>query len=270
MNCSSAIPKAEDGGVNLQSVTMITFLLLSELFLLLCAYPVFKLARERIALYIFASKVNNPRASQHSLRHYGPVVGGLPPPQQFAQLRPSCLSHKLWRVQLAQHPLAHHCVGCRAHALFFPFHYSQKMTKRIIFAQCVLMHLLAIVLTPFYASTLGRMSLFRPHFTRQLHYDRHGLSDIIEGGIMPTATHRRTKTVCASLAHASQFKWWPCVMSRTLPPPTPNVRYPWERNGAKSVNVEKDAVISAIYRGRANRPFLAYLRAIACRLPEPI
>uniref|UniRef100_A0A914IB55 Uncharacterized protein n=1 Tax=Globodera rostochiensis TaxID=31243 RepID=A0A914IB55_GLORO len=35
----------------------------------------------------------------------------------------------------------------------------------------------------------------------------------------------------------------------------------WKRNGAKK-NVEKVAAICAIYRNRANRPFLAYLNGL--------
>uniref|UniRef100_A0A914GRW5 Vomeronasal type-1 receptor n=1 Tax=Globodera rostochiensis TaxID=31243 RepID=A0A914GRW5_GLORO len=130
---------------------MITFLLLSELFILICAYPVFKLARERIALYILASKIIPGLLN---------TLCGILDQSLVAYLLPSSLRNFVLRVFVSNcgvyslisirlHIIA--LAANRVHALFFPFHYSQQTTKRIIFAQCVFMHLLAIALTPFYA-----------------------------------------------------------------------------------------------------------------------
>ncbi|KAL3081108.1 hypothetical protein niasHS_011933 [Heterodera schachtii] len=39
----------------------------------------------------------------------------------------------------------------RAHAVLFPFHYAQKVTKKTVFIQCMLIHLMAIISVPFYS-----------------------------------------------------------------------------------------------------------------------
>uniref|UniRef100_A0A914H5L0 G protein-coupled receptor n=1 Tax=Globodera rostochiensis TaxID=31243 RepID=A0A914H5L0_GLORO len=150
MNCSSAIPNAETG-VNLQSVTLITFLLLSELFLLICAFPVLKLARERIALYILASKIIPGFLSTlFGILDQSPVIYLFSSSLRNFILRVLVVNCSVFSlISIRLHIIA--LAANRAHALFFPFHYSQKMTRRIIFAQCVFMHLLAIALTPFYA-----------------------------------------------------------------------------------------------------------------------
>uniref|UniRef100_A0A914GW10 Serpentine receptor class gamma n=1 Tax=Globodera rostochiensis TaxID=31243 RepID=A0A914GW10_GLORO len=54
----------------------------------------------------------------------------------------SSISNRLHIIALAAN---------RAHAMFFPFHYAQKMTKKFIFVQCVFMHLLSIPIA-FYLS----------------------------------------------------------------------------------------------------------------------
>uniref|UniRef100_A0A914HJ67 Serpentine receptor class gamma n=1 Tax=Globodera rostochiensis TaxID=31243 RepID=A0A914HJ67_GLORO len=141
MNCT-AIRRAAVQGVDPWNLTIVTVLTLSMLFQLFCAYPVFKLARERFALYILVSKLfPEILFILASITQYATAYV---PPSSVANfffnyiVTPcaicSSISNRLHIIALAAN---------RAHAVFFPFHYNQKMTKKLIFVQCVFMHLLS-------------------------------------------------------------------------------------------------------------------------------
>uniref|UniRef100_A0A914H6X7 Serpentine receptor class gamma n=1 Tax=Globodera rostochiensis TaxID=31243 RepID=A0A914H6X7_GLORO len=145
MDCT-AIRIAAVSGVDPWILTIVIVKTLSMFFQLFCAYPVFKLSRERFALYILVSKlfpaifgllasiIQRAAAYVHPSNITGFFVTYIVIPCAIF----CSISNRLHIIALATN---------RAHAVFFPFHYKQKMTKRLIFVQCLFMHLLSIPIT---------------------------------------------------------------------------------------------------------------------------
>ncbi|KAL3092730.1 hypothetical protein niasHS_007939 [Heterodera schachtii] len=142
MNCSGLAPSSLDS-VNVFQYVQITYWLLGILFLILCVYPLFKLARERFALYILVSKLFPALLGLFStILGHVLVINFVPISQNARQTMAmfSLVSNRFHIIALAAN---------RAHAVFFPIHYRNKIRKKTVLLQCVLLHLLSIILAPF-------------------------------------------------------------------------------------------------------------------------
>ncbi|KAL3092572.1 hypothetical protein niasHS_007781 [Heterodera schachtii] len=131
-------------GPNVRQWLQLGYWLLCALFLLFCAYPLFKLARERIALYILISKLLPALLFLFSSVLSYPFVIRLVAISQIVRQNLSMFSlvnHRLHIVALAAN---------RAFAIILPILYSHKITKRCVLLQCVFLHLFSILLAPFY------------------------------------------------------------------------------------------------------------------------
>ncbi|KAL3092492.1 hypothetical protein niasHS_007701 [Heterodera schachtii] len=143
MNCSNATDQSSINS-KLREFTQITFWLLCVLFLLFCVYPLFKLVRERTALYILVSKLFPDLLFLFSkILSYPLVIRFVSISQNARQNMTmfSLVNNRLHIIALAAN---------RAYALLLPILYSHKITKKCILLQCVLLHLLSFLLTPFY------------------------------------------------------------------------------------------------------------------------
>ncbi|KAL3092496.1 hypothetical protein niasHS_007705 [Heterodera schachtii] len=136
MNCGS-----DPTVVKLRQCLQMTYYLVFLLFLTFCVYPLIKLARERLALYILISKLFPAFIMICSF------FLGIDSVVRFVNIgqmvRQSLIIFGLVNYRLHIMALALN----RAHALFFPFHYNEKVTKRVVLFQCVFFHLLSILFT---------------------------------------------------------------------------------------------------------------------------
>ncbi|KAL3092551.1 hypothetical protein niasHS_007760 [Heterodera schachtii] len=138
MNCSGIASSID---VKVRQCLQMSYYLIFVLFLTFCVYPLFKLARERITLYILISKLFPAFIMILSLFLGIDLVIRFVPIGQM--VRQSLIIFGLVNYRLHIMALAVN----RAHALFFPFHYNEKVTKRVVLFQCVFFHLLSILFT---------------------------------------------------------------------------------------------------------------------------
>ncbi|KAL3092589.1 hypothetical protein niasHS_007798 [Heterodera schachtii] len=146
MNCSKSAIDHWSIDPNVRQWLQLVYWLLCALFLLFCAYPLFKLARERIALYILISKLLPALLFLSSGVLSSSLVIRLIAVSQNVRQNLSMFS----LLNMRLHIIA--LAANRAHAMFFPMLYTNKITKKCILLQCVLLHLLSILLIPFYIS----------------------------------------------------------------------------------------------------------------------
>ncbi|KAL3070538.1 hypothetical protein niasHT_032328 [Heterodera trifolii] len=121
MNCGNNATDQSSIGPNVRQWLQLGYWLLCALFLLFCAYPLFKLARERIALYILISKLLPALLFLSSSVLSYPFVIRLVAISQIVRQNLnmfSLVNHRLHIVALAAN---------RAFAIILPILYSQKV-----------------------------------------------------------------------------------------------------------------------------------------------
>ncbi|KAL3092732.1 hypothetical protein niasHS_007941 [Heterodera schachtii] len=148
MNCSGLDPSSSDS-VKVFEYVLFIYWLFGIMFLIFCIHPLIKLARERFALYILVSKLFPAILGLlSSILGHVLVTNFVLISQNAQQIMTmfNVVSNRFHIIALAAN---------RAHAVFLPIHYRNNVTKRTVLLQCVILHLLSIILAPFYAFFLN-------------------------------------------------------------------------------------------------------------------